>query len=73
MARIRLKIKSGKIIDHRQRVGFRKYGGAEYHNHHGSSGKEQIESLRLFVVQLVLIQGCSFLSWLMDANRGLPS
>ena len=61
-----------KVVDHRQRVGFCKYRGAEHRNHHGGGGKDQVKALCLFVVKIVLVQGCSFLAWLMGANNGVP-
>ena len=61
-----------KVADHRQRVGFCKYRGAEYRDHHGGGGKDQVKALCLFVVKFVLVQECSFLAWLMGANNGVP-
>ena len=61
-----------EVIDHGQRVCLRKYGGAEHRDHHDGSGKEQVEALCLFVVEIVLVQECSFLAWLMGANNGVP-
>lgn len=61
-----------QIIDHRQRVRLREYRGAEHRDHHGSSGKDQVKALCPFVVKIVLVQGYSFLAWLMGANNGMP-
>lgn len=54
------------------RLYIHEYRGAEHRNHHGGGGKDQVETLCLFVVKFVLVQECSFLAWLMGANKGVP-
>ena len=61
-----------KVVDHRQRIGLCEYRGAEHRDYHGGGGKDQVETLCLFVVKIMLVQGCSFLAWLMGANKGVP-
>ena len=61
-----------KVVDNCQRIGLCKHGGAEHRDYHGGGGKDQVEALCLFVVKVALVQECSFLVWIMGANKGVP-